>query len=85
MNARSALAHALMLKFGLPPGGPNDAQLDRILADISRIEAAGRVPSEADWGVSVARHVPQKEKHFYGGMDYSDLNALFAQAKKQSK
>lgn len=85
MDARSRLAYALLRKFGLPPGKPDDYQLDRILADMARIEAAGRTPTEADWALSVERHVPQNGKHFYGGLDYSDLNALFAQAKKQSK
>lgn len=85
MKARAELAHALKLKFKLAPDQPTDYQLELILEDIGRIEAVGREPSEADWANIVDKRVPQSGKHFYGGLDYSDLNALFAQAKKQSK
>lgn len=84
MNSRHQLAHKLMMDFGLPPGHPTDAELDGILDDVRRLHALGVAPSERQIFDIVSRRVRDAGTFMYGGLDFQNLNALFALVLQQA-
>lgn len=85
MTEDQKLAHSLKMKFGTAPGDPTDAQLSLIKRDILKINASGRVPTEADWLEAVSRYCPQTGHYSYHGIDNSDLNTLLSLAIQVAK
>jgi hypothetical protein len=86
MSPRERLAHSLMLRFQLPPGRPTDAELDAILHDIEIFQAShGKEATEGDWAKIVSRHVRFTGRYRYDGLDFQDLNVLFALIQTQSQ
>jgi hypothetical protein len=75
MTVKERLAHALKVKFGLPPDRPTDSELASIVGDAAKY---GRKLTDEEWRNIVDRHVRGAQKHVYEGLDFSDLNALFA-------
>ena len=75
MKNEDALKHALVIKMGLPPGHPTDAELAAIIRTVSAIKAS-RTPTDADWQAACERHVPGAGTHVYAAEDTSDLNQL---------
>ena len=71
------LAHLIMIKFGTSPQEPSESQLAKIKASI---KALGRVATEADWRRVVQIYCPGTGRHFYAGLDNSDLNTLLSLA-----
>lgn len=86
MTPRERLAHELKVRFGLPPEGPSDAQLNLIIADVIAIErSANRMATEAEWRASTFRRVPFAGKYVYQGLTFHDLNALLATIRAQAQ
>lgn len=77
------LAHALKIKYGLPPMGPTSEQLEKIKQHISTIYASGKTPSDADWRFAVYKYCPGAGSWKYAGLDNSDLNTLLTVAMKK--
>ncbi|GGJ51620.1 hypothetical protein [Pseudomonas avellanae] len=80
MNADQQLAHALRMRFGLPPAQPTDTQLANIKAAIKRIKDLGRTVTQNDWAEAVNNYCPGVGERIYRGADNSDLNTLLALA-----
>ena len=85
MNSRQQLAHKLMMEFGLPPGHPTDTELDGILEDVRRLHALGATPSERQVLDIMSRRVRGVGTYFYRGLDFQNLNALFALVLQQAQ
>ena len=81
-DARERLAHKLMMEFRLPPGRPTDAELDGILAEI---RALGSVPAGRVLGEIIYRRVRYTGKYIYDGLDFQNLNTLFAIVLQQAQ
>ncbi|MNJ29877.1 hypothetical protein D3C77_244590 [compost metagenome] len=80
MTADQELAHALRIRFGLPPAQPTGAQLANIKAAIKRIKDFGRTATQSDWAEVVKNYCPGYGEWAYRGADNSDLNTLLALA-----
>jgi hypothetical protein len=85
MNSRHQLVHKLMMEFGLPPGHPTDSELDGILEDLRRLHVLGVAPSERQILDIVTRRVRGVGTFIYRGLDFQNLNALFAIVLQQSQ
>ncbi|ATB41262.1 hypothetical protein CYFUS_006727 [Cystobacter fuscus] len=86
MDARESLAHILKIKFRLPPARPSDEELDAILGDVAELRRSKRRDlTEEEWGEIVYRHVKFRGKYLYEGLDFSDLNALYAMLRAQAQ
>jgi len=86
MSPRERLAHSLKIRFRLPPDRPTDDELDAILRDVEVFQAfQDEEVTEEDWAKIVARHVPFKGRNLYEGLDFQDLNVLFALIQTQSQ
>jgi hypothetical protein len=81
-DARERLAHKLMMEFRLPPGRPTAAELEGVLAEI---RALGGVPAGRVLGEIVHRRVRSTGKYIYDGLDFQNLNTLFAIVLQQSR
>jgi hypothetical protein len=81
-----ALAHALKIRFGTPPGEPNELQLEGIKRDVRRILLSGRLATDEDWYEAVyeavQKHCPSAGHYVYKGLDNSDLITLLNLATK---
>jgi hypothetical protein len=84
MDPRQTLAHALMMKFELPPGRPTDDELDFIVDEISS-KLIFELTTEADWERSVRKHVLLAGRYKRGGEDFSDLTALLQAVLRQAR
>lgn len=84
-DARERLAHKLMLEFRLPPGRPTAAELDEILAEVRPLSGGGGVPGGRALGEIIYRRVRFKGKYIYDGLDFQNLNTLFAIVLQQSQ
>lgn len=82
-SADQDLAHALKLKYGLPPMGPTSEQLEQIKQYVYAIHSSGRTPTESDWRFAVYRYCPGAGSWKYAGLDNSDLNTLLTVAMKK--
>ncbi|WNG22853.1 hypothetical protein F0U62_01545 [Cystobacter fuscus] len=86
LSARERLAHALKLQFQLPPDRPTDNELDAILQDVDDFRVRhGRKATEHEWAKIVHRHVRFEGHWRYDGLDFQDLNALFAIIQMQAQ
>jgi hypothetical protein len=86
MSPRERLAHSLKIRFRLPPDRPTDDELDAILRDVEVFQAfQDDEATEEDWARIVARHVPFKGRNLHEGLDFQDLNVLFALIQTQSQ
>ena len=72
MASYDALKHALVLKMGLPPGHPTDAELALIIQFVDSI----RNPTLSDWRAACQKYVPGAGTYSYHAADNSDLNEL---------
>jgi hypothetical protein len=84
MSATEKLAQALKLKFGTSPSEPSATQMLSITAQIAKVTASGRTPTEDDWRKAVHTACPDAGRHKYAGLDNSDLNTLLALATKSA-
>ena len=75
MTDREVLKHGLLMKMGLPPGHPTDAELDLIIQYISGIRPV-RTPTDADWRAACVKYVERTGEFVYAAQDTSDLNEL---------
>ncbi len=75
MTNREQLKHALMMKMGLPPGHPTDAEFQLVIQQISRIRTQ-RGSTSDDWRKACERYVPGAGSHIYAAEDTSDLDML---------
>lgn len=80
MTSNQQLAHALRMRFGLPPTQPTESQLASIKAAIKRIKDLGRTATHTDWEEVVKSYCPGFGEWAYRGADNSDLNTLLALA-----
>lgn len=71
------LRYHLKLKFGLPQDRPTNKELGYILNDIKSIPK--NKLDEKKWEEIVLKHVKFDGKYIYEGLDFSDLNVLYAQ------
>lgn len=85
MTADQSLAHALRMRFGLPPAQPTDSQLASIEAAIKRLKDLGRTATQSDWAEVVKNYCPGYGEWVYRGADNSDLNTLLALALAEAK
>lgn len=85
MTADQELAHALRMRFGLPPAQPTDAQLANIKAAIKRIKDLERTVTQNDWAEAVKKYCPGVGEWIYRGADNSDLNTLLALALAEAR
>lgn len=85
MKARERLAHTLKVRFGLPPDRPTDAELNQIIAAVPLLEAKlARSLTDHDWRLVAYHFVEFDSKYIYEGLNFQDLNALFAMIRAQS-
>lgn len=79
---------AVTVKGNLP-NEPNDAQLAEIARQIRQMILRGVTPLDSDWDAVIVDVVRPNGMVKRGGMDYSDINAIFrnllAKAQSQSK
>ena len=75
MPSNEALKRALLMKMGLPPGHPTDAELEQIIQFILAIKSR-RDPTDTDWRTACERYVPGAGTYVYAAADNSDLNEL---------
>lgn len=86
MTPREAFAHKLKLRFRLPPNRPTDPELDAITRDaVALASRAGRALTEDEWETIVYAHVKFQGHYIYEGLDFQDLNALFALMQAQAQ
>lgn len=84
MSATEKLAQALKVKFGTSPSEPSPAQMVLITAEVAKVQASGRAPSDDDWRKAVHTACPDAGRYRYAGLDNSDLNTLLALATKSA-
>jgi len=69
------MAHKLMTLAGLPPGHPDEQELESIIQDMKAV----RNPTDSDWKAAARRHVRNAGNYKYAGEDLTDLNSLLMQ------
>ena len=85
MTDRQALAYQLRIQFELPPDRPSETEFEGIIESARRFIARhGRSPSKDEWRSITAEHVQFDGEYFYKGLNFQDLNALFAVIRAQA-
>jgi hypothetical protein len=86
MTLTESLRHHLKVQFRLPPNRPDDDELQAIVAEVLLEEdTLGRPLLNEELREIVHRHVQFKGFYKYEGLDFQDLNALFAQVRAQAQ
>ena len=85
------LAHALKVKFRLPPNRPTDDELQSIVEEVVRLQNVKRLLrssdalTDAEWEEIVLRYVKFTGRYIYEGLDHSDLNRILAQLAAEAR
>lgn len=77
MSNFEQLAHALKIKFGLPPNSPTDQEMVQIVSKVVSLPEKDR--TDENWAKIIREIIPDAGKYHYSGLDMSDINTLLSQ------